>query len=178
MAVRELPYQIRFSSRRKKTLTAFRENGRLIVVVPSGMDELALARQLPGLVDRFVARERASRPPRADSELTARARQLWDAHLRAELGECPQLGVRWSDNQRKRWGSNTISTGEIRISSRLRQLPGWVIDAVLVHELVHFSEPRHTPRFHRLSNRYPLMERAAGFLDALEHIDAHGLPPN
>ena len=35
-----------------------------------------------------------------------------DAHLRAELGEFT-MGVRWSDNQRKRWGSNTISTGEL-----------------------------------------------------------------
>jgi hypothetical protein len=54
----------------------------------------------------------------------------------------------------------------VRISSRLSREPGWVIDYVIVHELAHLSVSGHGPRFWRLVERYPLAERARGFLMA------------
>ncbi len=170
------PYEVRVSARRTKTMTAFREDGKVVVVVPARMPAADRASRVPALVSRLLAKEVGEQAPRADHDLTERARQLWDAHLRNQLGDCPRMGVRWVTNQTKRWGSNTVSTGEIRLSSRLRVCPGWVVDAVLVHELVHFSERQHTPRFWQLAANYPHMERARGFLDALEHFDAHGWP--
>jgi predicted metal-dependent hydrolase len=44
--------------------------------------------------------------------------------------------------------------------------PQWVIDAVVVHELAHLVVRAHNPEFYELCNRYPLTERAKGFLIA------------
>lgn len=172
------PYEVRASARRKKTMTVFREHGRIVVLVPAHMSLAARERQVPPLVESLLAKERDKRAPRGERELTIRAQELWGVHLRPELGNHPPFGVRWTPNQGKRWGSNTISTGEIRLSDRLQNLPAWVIDAVLVHELVHFAERNHTPRFWRLANRYPKTERARGFLEALDHLQAGGGPIN
>jgi predicted metal-dependent hydrolase len=70
------------------------------------------------------------------------------------------------DNQRQRWGSCTPQDGTIRISSRVQGYPGWVVDAVIVHELAHLVEANHSPAFHALADRFPRQERATGFLIA------------
>jgi hypothetical protein len=58
----------------------------------------------------------------------------------------------------------------IRISNKLANLPQWVEDYVIVHELAHLIEPNHGPRFKILVHRYPLAERAIGFLMASERL--------
>jgi predicted metal-dependent hydrolase len=72
--------------------------------------------------------------------------------------------VRWVDNQHARWGSCTPADGTIRLSSRMIGFPRWVIDSVLVHELAHLIEIGHGPRFDALCARFPLTERATGYL--------------
>jgi len=62
-------------------------------------------------------------------------------------------------------GSCTCGTREIRISDRLRVVPGWVLDAVLVHELAHLIEPNHSPRFRSLTERFTRSKEADVFLD-------------
>jgi predicted metal-dependent hydrolase len=74
--------------------------------------------------------------------------------------------ISWSDNQEWRWGSCTPASRSIRISSRLAKEPGWVLDYVIVHELAHLDVPRHDAAFWALVSRYPLAERARGFLIA------------
>ena len=49
--------------------------------------------------------------------------------------------------------------------------PGWVLDAVIVHELAHLVEANHSPAFHVLADRYPKQERAHGFLLAMQLTD-------
>ena len=68
----------------------------------------------------------------------------------------------------KRFGSCTLEDGTIRISSRLRDAPPWVEDYVVVHELAHLIEPSHNRRFKELVRRYPLAERAIGYLMAFD----------
>ena len=73
--------------------------------------------------------------------------------------------MRWANNQQERWGSCTPADGTIRISTRLRGLPAWVLDYVILHELAHLIVPKHGPRFWRLLEAYPRTERARGYLE-------------
>jgi predicted metal-dependent hydrolase len=52
------------------------------------------------------------------------------------------------------------------VSSRLAAFPTWVLDYVLVHELAHLLIEHHGPAHDELVNRFPLAERARGFLVA------------
>ena len=76
----------------------------------------------------------------------------------------------------KRWASCTPTEGTIRVSDRLEDVPGHVLDYVLLHELAHLLVAGHGPAFWRLLGSYPRLERARGFLDGLAH--ASGMPPS
>ena len=85
--------------------------------------------------------------------------------------------ITWSKVQRQRWGSCTVGSGDIRISDRLVDVPPWVLDSVIIHELAHLVVPHHGPEFDRIVQRYPLHERATGYLMAVsDRLNA--LPPS
>lgn len=52
-------------------------------------------------------------------------------------------------NQRSRWGSCSTS-GVIALNFRLIQMPPWVSDYVLLHELMHLRQQNHSRRYWRL----------------------------
>ena len=155
--------EVRVSSRRKKTAGAHWEGDRIVVVVPSHLR----GADLETMVDDLTRRLRRSRPQMhaSDEALAARASQLGHTYLD---GVTP-ASIRWSSRQRKRWGSCTIATREIRISDRLRTVPTWVLDSVIVHELAHLVEPNHSPRFRALENRFPRVREAELFLAGYNH---------
>jgi predicted metal-dependent hydrolase len=74
--------------------------------------------------------------------------------------------IEWSDRQKTRWGSCSVQSGAIRISTEVKGFPTWVIDYVVMHELAHLSYAGHGARFWALVERYPKTERAIGFLIA------------
>jgi hypothetical protein len=121
-------------------------------------------RELDEHVSYLVARlERRYRSESVDLE--ARALRL---SKRFALPKA--TSVVWAD-QRSQWGSCTPTTGEIRISNRLAAYPPWILDYVLVHELAHLVEANHSPAFNALVAKYPLAERARGFLMAISFGD-------
>ena len=101
-----------------------------------------------------------------------RARTLNDRHFGGRL--------RWTSvgyaEMAHTWGSCTFTTGAIRIAKRAARLPDWVLDYLLVHELSHLEHSDHGPAFHEMENRYPLTERARGYLMALDSTREAGLP--
>ena len=97
----------------------------------------------------------------SDDDLFSRAKELERKHFEERL---PLKSIRYVSNQKKRYGSCTPAEGTIRISDRLRRVPQWVLDYVIVHELAHLIHPDQSPPFWELVNRYPLSERARGFL--------------
>ncbi len=158
--------EVRRSTRRRRTVTAYRESGRTVVLIPAAFSPAEERRWVAQRVAKLQTREeRRRRSLGGDDELMARARALSAAHL----GGVPQpASVRWVDNQQRRWGSCTPADGTIRLSSRLRALPEYVVDYVLVHELAHLLEPSHDARFWTLVAAYPRAERARGFLEGVE----------
>lgn len=158
-------------------MTAFREGGKLIVVVPDHMTPRQHRELVPGLVERFLAKEAKQAAPRADAELTARARELYDQYVapHAQPGE-PVLGVRWVSNMNSRWGSCTTGTGEIRLSDRLQPMPSWVVDYVLLHEVTHLVEREHNARFWGIVDSHDESRRARGFLEGVDYTRRHPTP--
>jgi hypothetical protein len=151
--------EIRASSRRKKTGTAHWSGSRIVVQIPARLR----GRERVIFVDDLVERLLTQRPQNAagDASLEERAKVL------AELyndGVVPS-SVRWVKNQQHRWASCSPATREIRVSTRLRQCPEWVIDAVLVHELAHLHEADHSPAFYAIADRHPRQEESAHFLE-------------
>jgi hypothetical protein len=162
--------EIRASTRRRKTASAFYEAGRIVVLVPARMavsDRQAVA-------DRLVKRllHHSSRPVNSDHALERRAAELSARYL----GGVQPSSIRWVGNQERRWASCTPSTGQIRVSSRLQVVPGWVLDSVLVHELAHLLEASHSPRFQELASKYPRRAEADAYLDGYVLGRAIGVP--
>lgn len=161
--------EVRRSARRRRTVTAFRENGRIVVCVPARFTRAEEKKWVATMLERLESQERRRKP--SDDDLMRRALDLSRRYLD---GRATPTSVRWSSTQRVRWGSCTPSDGSIRLSARLRGVPMWVVDYVLVHELAHLVESAHNDAFWELVSRYPRTERARGFLDGLSHARADG----
>ena len=110
------------------------------------------------LIERSMARRKVHHL--SDPDLLDRARALARTYT---PGHAPS-SVRWVTNQQTRWASCSSATGEIRVSTRLKGVPGWVLDSVLVHELCHLVHPDHSRSFHLLADLYPRTLEAKAFL--------------
>lgn len=152
--------EIRRSSRRKRTVKAYRDGDKIVVLMPAHLSAAEEAAHVESLVASIHRKESSL----SDEELTERAEQLsrrWlDGRARPE-------SVRWVSNQVKRWGSCSSHDKAIRLSDRLQGMPQWVVDYVLLHELAHLIEANHGPRFHALLADYPHLDRAKGFLEGV-----------
>lgn len=155
--------EVRASHRRERTVAAFREFGRTIVVVPASLPAAEVHRAVAQMVRRL---EREEADLASDDALWRRAEQLRAAYL-PEAAHPSR--VRWSRRQLKRWGSCTPSRRTIRVSALLRGAPGYVVAAVLVHELAHLLRPDHGPEFQALVRRFPDHDRAEAFLAGASH---------
>jgi len=168
--------EVRRSRRRRRTVAAYREDGKVVVMIPARMTRAEEKEWVATMLTRLERSERRRRP--SDATLMRRAKDLNTRYLD---GEAVPLTVRWVDNQGSRWGSCTPADRAIRLSRRLQGMPPWVIDYVLVHELAHLIEIGHTARFWSLVDRYPKAERAKGFLEGVAAATQLGItadPPD
>jgi predicted metal-dependent hydrolase len=152
--------EVRRSQRRRRTVSAYREGDRIVVLVPASLSRRQEAEWVETMVARVERAEARRRP--SDAELMRRAMALSEAWLE---GRAVPATIRWVDNQRSRWGSCTPADRSIRLSRRLQDMPGWVVDYVLVHELAHLIVVGHDARFWAWVARYPEAERARAWLD-------------
>ncbi|HEX4225976.1 MAG TPA: M48 family metallopeptidase [Pseudonocardiaceae bacterium] len=166
--------EVRRSRRRSRTVTAYREGDTVVVLLPARMtraEEKHWVAEMLGRLERSETRRRS--PARtSDEALLARCQQLAARHL---AGKAEPNSVRWVPPMRTRWASCTPADGTIRVSERLRDVPGWVLDYVLVHELVHLLVPGHGSDFWALVRRYPKTERAMGYLEGLSAAAGWGM---
>jgi predicted metal-dependent hydrolase len=147
------------SARRRRTISAYRDGDRTVVLLPARTTAADEVRWVDAMVAR-LAKQDARRKP-SDDGLAARAAGLSARHLD---GRARPASVRWVGNMASRWGSCTPADRTIRISDRLRGAPLWVLDYVLVHELAHLRVPDHSPAFWELVSAYPRAELARGYL--------------
>ncbi len=154
--------QIIRSDKRAKTVSARIVDGVLQVRAPAHLSDAELAPLIDSLKNRL--KKRAQKATLDDARLERRARALNRQYFDGQLA---WTSICWTTNQNKRVGSCTPDEGAIRISHRVAEMPAFVRDYVLVHELAHLREPNHSERFWALVNRYPRTERARGYLMAL-----------
>ncbi|MBI8989626.1 M48 family metallopeptidase [Corynebacterium meridianum] len=162
--------QVIRSTRRTRTVSGRIVDGRIVVRIPARLTAEQEAEAVADIVAKV--RRRSTSVHTGDSELEARALEL---NKRLLEGRATFSSVRWVGNQTRRWGSCSPDTGEIRITDRLREVPGYVLDAVLVHELTHtFIHSGHDASFWEWADRAPHAERAKGYLEAYQRFGGTG----
>src|SRR3954447_18377551 len=154
--------EVRRSHRRTRTVSAYRKDGKVIVMIPARFTRAEESEWVDTMLVKLARNEQRGR--RTDEQLMRRARELSREYLH---GRAVPASVRWVSNMTTRWGSCTTGEGTIRLSDRLRTMPTWVIDYVLLHELAHLIEPNHDARFWGWVDQFPRSERAKGYLEGI-----------
>lgn len=151
------PVQIIRSEKRRQTVQALLNDGHIEVRIPAGLDATEESRLVEEMVAKIERKHTSSK-----TDLIGRAKHL------ARKYDLPEAeSVVWSSRQNMRWGSCTPGQKRIRISNRIADVPGWVLDSVIIHELAHLVEANHGPAFQKLEGRYELTEQARGYLMAM-----------
>jgi predicted metal-dependent hydrolase len=152
--------------RLKKTIRWQWEGSQVRVRAPKHVSQRELDQHVAEIIEK-VRRKRAQVRIRADADLEARARQINERYFG---GEIVWHSIRWVNNMRKRLGSCTNggpTDGDIRLSRQIKGWPDWVVDYVIAHEMAHRQHPNHTKRFWAYVGRYPMAERARGFIQGV-----------
>lgn len=151
------------NSRRKRSISAYREHGAIVIQVPARLSNSKVSEVIPELVQKILTRE--AREKMTDNALFARSLQLLDQYL-PEFATRP-ISVVWR-TMNERWGSCTTADRTIRISDRLNGAPDYVVDYLLVHELIHLEIPDHSEKFENLLARFDKGEMASAYLEGYE----------
>lgn len=151
------------STRRKKSISAYRAAGRIVVSIPARMSRADERAMVPEMVAKIRAQEAA---------ITMAAGALADRIDALLLELAPEITIRpaavtWRA-MRERWGSCTSVDRTIRISDRLKGAPSHAIDFVLFHEAIHLEISDHGEEFQRILARFPKAEIASAYLDGYE----------
>lgn len=161
--------------RARRYILRVRPDGTVRVTIPRGgsrADATAfLERHLAWIAHERerVRSQRADVPPEREAELRALAAATLIPRLHELAAQngltVGRVAIR---NQRSRWGSCSRS-GAISLNFRLVQMPAWVADYVLIHELMHLQQQNHGPRFWRL-----VEQACPGFRDAERWLRRQG----
>ncbi|WP_460401547.1 M48 metallopeptidase family protein [Actinophytocola sediminis] len=172
--VSEPRVEVRRSKRRTRTVTAYREGDSLVVLIPARLSKAEEAHWVAEMQRKLLRGDTKRRPPAktSDATLLRRCQELSARHLN---GRAEPASVRWVAPMRTRWASCTPSDRSIRVSEHLREVPPWVLDYVLVHELAHLLVPAHNARFWGLVRDYPKTDRAIGYLEGLSAAAGWGI---
>ena len=151
------------SARRKKSISAYRQGGRIIISIPARMSKAEERAMVPEMVAKIRAQEAAA-------TMSIESLQQSVGELLTELA--PEItarpdSVNWRA-MRERWGSCTSIDRTIRISDRLKDAPSYALEYVLFHEGIHLAYFDHGPEFKALLARFPNAELAEAYLSGYE----------
>ncbi len=148
------------SRKRVRHVNARLRGSSLLVSAPLHLAAAEVDRVVVELA-RTLLRRRRSRQINGHGELAALA-----GRVAARFPSPPRVAeVLLSTTQRSRWGSYSARTGTVRLHAALRQMPPWVLEAVIAHELAHVFFRGHSPAFWALVRRVcPDTDRARAFL--------------
>jgi len=148
------------SRRRRRTVSARVEGEVMYVRAPMHISRDNLERIIENLKGRFE-RQKVKKRLTSKEDLEKIGQRLNKKYFGGRL---KVQSLRYVTNQQQRFGSCNYQTGTIRLSHRLAEMPTWVRDYVIVHEMAHLLEPNHSKAFWEIVSRYKLAERARGYL--------------
>jgi len=151
------------SKRRKKSISAYRQGGRIIVSIPARMSKADERSVVPEMIAKIRAQEASESP--SETVLIKRTAELLELYA-PEITARPQ-SINWRA-MRERWGSCTSVDATIRISDRLKGAPAYALDYVLFHEAIHLAHSDHGEEFTAILARFPDGELASAYLDGYE----------
>ncbi|MFH0947781.1 MAG: M48 family metallopeptidase [Elusimicrobiota bacterium] len=155
--------KINYSQNRTNTISAKIVDNVMYVKAPSGVQESHLQKVVESFKKRFEKRKLRKELNKSPEMLRSIAEELNKKYFDGKL---EIKSIEYSAEQDKKYGVCNYNTKTIRISYRLKDMPEWVRNYVIIHELAHLIEPNHGENFHSLVNRYKLVERAKGYLIA------------
>ncbi|MCY4438409.1 MAG: M48 family metallopeptidase [Chloroflexi bacterium] len=148
------------SARRSKTVTGEFKHGKLRVHVPARLTREQEEHYVATIIERVERRETQQMLNDGDP-LLKRAAELNAQYF---AGKLEIVSVTYVTNQNSRFGSCSVRRKTIRLSHHLTEVPEWVRDYVLMHEMAHLVEPGHNRRFWDIVNRYPRTQEARRYL--------------
>ena len=160
------------STRRKKSISAYRQGGRIVISIPARMSKADERSIVPEMIAKIRGQEAARTP--GEEDLATRIDSLL-TQLAPEITERP-ISVSWRA-MRERWGSCTSADLTIRISDRLKLAPEYALDYVLFHEAIHLRHFDHGEAFTEILARFEDSELASAYLDGYEAAERALLPP-
>jgi predicted metal-dependent hydrolase len=161
--------------KRVKNINARLDGATVRVSAPLSTPRDELERTIHELARTLLRRARATQVNHREEALTLAQR------VATRFPEPPAVRrVVFVTNQRAQWGSYSPTTGTIRLNAALRQMPRFVLEAVVTHELAHAVHLNHTPEFWALVRRVcPATDRANAFLEGVTWLSTSWdrLPP-
>jgi predicted metal-dependent hydrolase len=151
------------SRRRKKTIQTKYGDGRLWIYLPAGMNPKDEQKWIDRMVEKNERWKQEKILKKSDTWLMHRAQVFNKKYFNGEL----DFSISYVSNQNSRFGSCTSADKTIRISHKVKTMPSWVQDYVIIHELTHLIYPDHSKKFWEKVNQYIYAERAKGYLIAI-----------
>ncbi len=161
----KLPMKVRVvrSLRRKRTISGRVIDNLLELQIPAFLPQ----KEIDYFTRLFLKKLQKKNKVKTERFLTERASYLYKKYFGKNV---EKFTVFWSKKQRKIFGICNHKRRIIRISSRLKKVPTWVLDYVILHELCHLVYPHHQKKFWQTVNQYPRTEKAKGFLLGMNFI--------
>ncbi len=160
------------STRRKKSISAYRQGGRIVISIPARLSKADERAIVPEMIAKI--RDQEASKTLGEAQLASKIDQLL-TELAPEITARP-ASVVWRP-MRERWGSCTSVDRSIRISDRLKLAPEYARDYVLFHEAIHLQYFDHGDEFTEVLNRFEDSELASAYLDGYEAAERALLPP-
>ena len=160
------------STRRKKSIAAYRQGGRIVISIPARLSKADERAIVPEMIAKI--RDQEASKTLGEAQLASKIDQLL-TELAPEITARP-ASVVWRP-MRERWGSCTSVDRSIRISDRLKLAPEYALDYVLFHEAIHLQYFDHGDEFTEVLNRFEDSELASAYLDGYEAAERALLPP-
>ncbi|MBU4374726.1 MAG: M48 family metallopeptidase [Euryarchaeota archaeon] len=147
---------------RKKTIQAKMVGETLVVYLPLGMQREE-ERKLIEEMKQKIEKRKLKRQINKDDYLRKRFDEFNSEYFQGGLRV---NSLEFVTNQERKRGSCTPANGTIRISHKLLEMPRWVLDYVIMHEMTHLVHPDHSRAFWEKVGEFKYTERARGFLIA------------